>query len=97
MRNLISVIAAVLCAGVKVLAKRKGQADRVIEFIDPKSELAKNISKDYWVKEETRVLRCARRSCRHIYTLARVGQLIAMPLTAVQLGYAPAAGIAAVL
>ena len=38
---------------VKVLAKRKGQADRVIEFIDPKSELAKNISKEYWIKEET--------------------------------------------
>lgn len=37
----------------KVLAKRKGQADRVIEFIDPKSELAKNISKEYWIKEET--------------------------------------------
>jgi hypothetical protein len=37
----------------KVLAKRKGQADRVIEFIDPKSELAKNISKEYWVKQET--------------------------------------------
>jgi hypothetical protein len=37
----------------KVIAKRKGQADRVIEFIDPKSELAQNISKEYWVKEET--------------------------------------------
>lgn len=37
----------------KVTAKRQGQADRVIEFIDPKSELAKSISKDYWVKEET--------------------------------------------
>jgi hypothetical protein len=37
----------------KVVAKRQGQADRVIEFIDPKSELAKGISKDYWVKEET--------------------------------------------
>jgi hypothetical protein len=37
----------------KVLAKRKGQADRVIEFIDPKSELAKSISKEYWVKQET--------------------------------------------
>ena len=37
----------------KVTAKRQGQADRVIEFIDPKSELAKNISKEYWVKEET--------------------------------------------
>ena len=38
---------------VKVLAKRKGQADRVIEFIDPKSELTKNITREYWVKEET--------------------------------------------
>ena len=37
----------------KVVAKRKGQADRVIEFIDPKSDLAKGISKEYWVKEET--------------------------------------------
>jgi hypothetical protein len=38
---------------VRVTAKRRGQADRVIEFIDPKSELAKSVSKDYWVKEET--------------------------------------------
>jgi len=37
----------------KVTAKRQSQADRVIEFIDPKSELAKNISKEYWVKVET--------------------------------------------
>lgn len=37
----------------KVLAKRQGQADRVIEFIDPKSTLAERISKEYWVKEET--------------------------------------------
>ena len=37
----------------RVTAKRHGQADRVIEFIDPNSEMAKNISKDYWVKEET--------------------------------------------
>jgi uncharacterized protein DUF3644 len=36
----------------KVVAKRKGQADRVIEFLDPKSELAQGISKEYWVKEE---------------------------------------------
>lgn len=36
----------------KIIAKREGQADRVIEFLDPKSELAKNISKEYWVKEE---------------------------------------------
>jgi hypothetical protein len=36
----------------KIVAKRKGQADRVIEFIDPKSNLSKNISKEYWVKEE---------------------------------------------
>jgi len=36
----------------KVVAKREGQADRVIEFIDPNSELAKTISKEYWVKDE---------------------------------------------
>ncbi|MCK4355123.1 DUF3644 domain-containing protein [Candidatus Parcubacteria bacterium] len=36
----------------KVVAKRKGQADRVIEFIDPSSTIAKNVSKEYWVKEE---------------------------------------------
>lgn len=36
----------------KVVAKRQGQADRVIEFIDPESPLAKNISKEYWVKED---------------------------------------------
>ena len=37
----------------KVLAKRKGQADRVIEFIDPKSRMAENISKEYHLKVET--------------------------------------------
>lgn len=36
----------------KVSAKRQGQADRIIEFIDPKSDIAKDISKQYWVKEE---------------------------------------------
>lgn len=36
----------------KVVAKRQGQADRVIEFIDPESPLAKNISKEYWIKED---------------------------------------------
>ncbi len=38
---------------VKVVAKRQGQADRVVEFIDPKSDMAKNISKEYWIKDET--------------------------------------------
>lgn len=37
---------------IKVAAKRQGQADRVIEFIDPESPLAKNTSKEYWVKED---------------------------------------------
>lgn len=37
----------------KITAKRQGQADRVIEFVDPKSELAKGIAKEYWVKEES--------------------------------------------
>lgn len=36
----------------KVLAKRVGQADRVIEFIDPKSDLAKGIAREYFVIEE---------------------------------------------
>jgi len=34
------------------MVNRPGQADRVIEFIDPKSELAKEIDKEYWVKKE---------------------------------------------
>ena len=36
----------------KKLVNRPGQADRVVEFIDPSSELAKNIDKEYWVKKE---------------------------------------------
>jgi hypothetical protein len=36
----------------KKVVNRPGQADRVIEFIDPKSELAKTIDKEYWVKKE---------------------------------------------
>ncbi len=31
------------------VANRKGQADRIVEFIDPNSELAKTIDKEYWV------------------------------------------------
>jgi hypothetical protein len=34
------------------LVNRPGQADRVVEFIDPKSDLAKTIDKEYWVKKE---------------------------------------------
>jgi hypothetical protein len=34
------------------LVNRPGQADTVIEFIDPKSDLAKEIDKQYWVKKE---------------------------------------------
>ena len=36
----------------KKLVNRPGQADRVVEFIDPSSELAKTIDKEYWVKKE---------------------------------------------
>ena len=36
----------------KKLANRPGQADSVVEFIDPNSELAKTIDKEYWVKKE---------------------------------------------
>lgn len=34
------------------LVNKPGQADKVVEFIDPDSELAKNIDKEYWVKKE---------------------------------------------
>lgn len=34
------------------LVNRPGQADSVIEFIDPNSELAKAIDKEYWVKKD---------------------------------------------
>lgn len=34
------------------LVNRPGQADRVVEFIDPKSEVAKAIDKEYWVHKE---------------------------------------------
>lgn len=33
------------------LVNRPGQADRVVEFIDPKSKLAKKIGKEYWVQK----------------------------------------------
>jgi hypothetical protein len=36
----------------KVAAKREGQADRVVEFLDPDSPLAETIKKEYWVKED---------------------------------------------
>lgn len=34
------------------LANRKGQADSVVEFIDPKSELGETIQMQYWFKKE---------------------------------------------
>lgn len=34
------------------LVNRPGQADRVVEFIDPSSDAAKAIDKEYWVKKE---------------------------------------------
>lgn len=37
---------------LKMTANRRGQADRVIEFIPPESELAQSISKEYWVIKE---------------------------------------------
>jgi len=36
----------------KKLVNRPGQADEVVEFIDPDSDLAKQIDKEYWVKKE---------------------------------------------
>lgn len=34
------------------LVNKPGQADKVVEFIDPKSDLAKAIDREYWVKKE---------------------------------------------
>ena len=34
------------------LVNRPGQADRVIEFISPESELAENLEREYWVKKD---------------------------------------------
>lgn len=34
------------------LVNKPGQADKVVEFIDPKSDLAQTIDKEYWVKKE---------------------------------------------
>lgn len=36
----------------KKLVNRPGQADCVVEFVDPTSEIAKAIDKEYWVKKE---------------------------------------------
>lgn len=36
----------------KKLVNKPGQADSVVEFIDPNSELAKTIDKQYWIKKE---------------------------------------------
>lgn len=36
----------------KKIVNKPGQADSVVEFIDPNSELAKAIDKEYWVKKE---------------------------------------------
>ncbi len=36
----------------KKLVNRPGQADRVIEFIDPNSDAAKAIDREFWVKKE---------------------------------------------
>jgi len=34
------------------LAGKKGQADSVVEFISPESELAESVSKEFWVQKE---------------------------------------------
>lgn len=34
------------------LVNHTGQADKVIEFIDPESDLAKTIDREYWIKKE---------------------------------------------
>lgn len=41
---------AVRLVFTKKLVNKPGQADRVVEFIDPHSPLAQSVSKEYWVK-----------------------------------------------
>ena len=41
----------------KKLVNKPGQADSVVEFIDPNSELAKTIDKEFWVKKEVERLK----------------------------------------
>jgi hypothetical protein len=61
----------------KVVAKRAGQADRVIEFIDPDSALAKSISKEYYViKKEKSKLYLARQV---LSALAKKGINLSIP------------------
>lgn len=51
----------------KKLVNKPGQADCVVEFIDPNSELAKEIDKQYWVKKEVE-----KKKYRPIDVVARV-------------------------
>lgn len=55
----------------KKLVNRPGQADRVVEFIDPKSELAKTIDKEYWVRKE--VERAKYRPSRVVQEVQKAG------------------------
>jgi hypothetical protein len=55
----------------KKLVNKPGQADRVVEFIDPNSELAKTIDKEYWVKKE--VERTKYRATRVVEEVRKAG------------------------
>lgn len=51
-------------------ANRKGQADKVIEFVDPKSEIAKGLSKEYWaIKDREKPKYLPNSLCKEIQKL----------------------------
>lgn len=51
-------------------ANRKGQADRVIEFVDPKSDIAKGLSKEYWaIKDREKPKYLPSRICKDMQAL----------------------------
>jgi hypothetical protein len=51
-------------------ANRKGQADRVIEFVNPDSEMAKGLSKEYWaIKDRERPKFLPTKICKEIQAL----------------------------
>ncbi|MFA5000733.1 MAG: DUF3644 domain-containing protein [Candidatus Paceibacterota bacterium] len=51
-------------------ANRKGQADRVIEFVNPESEIAKGLSREYWaIKDREKPKFLPSRICKEMQNL----------------------------
>lgn len=55
---------------VPKIANRKGQADRVIEFVDSNSEIAKGLSKEYWaIKDKEKPKYLPTKICKEMQKL----------------------------